>query len=154
MKELYAIEDALLLVKKKRRHLVLLIALGPVLATITSVLLIFAFSLWTAIAISFLFFCYISYVFTYFSFIRKEYNEAYHFLAKVEQIERTTVFGAIASIESKSLTLQGKSVRKITLDDCQVVYVEEAFADLFHCAHSYDLELIDGCVVAYRERET
>jgi len=152
MKELYSISDASRFLKKNRLHLVLVIGLGVLLILLVTMVLYFTRSLWAFLLLSLALFAYISYVFTYSAFFRKENLEAYHFLAQVEQFERMKVSGSIKSISSKSLTLANKSFYKVILDNDTVIYLDEAFGFcLLKEGYTYSFETIEQIIVAYKE---
>ena len=150
MTELYDIRQGLSLLKNRKIGDVLTwVALAP-FGAITAVFIVFGFVPWMAVLFAVLWAGYAFWALTYALYIRKRWNQRYHFLAKVEQFEARLLEGEIATIEEKTITTENMRLREVRLGN-DVLFVEQDKADLFRVGAKYRLKAVDGVIIGYEE---
>ena len=150
MNNLYNIDDANLILQKKKKYQIItiicsifavaLVVLLTILSTKTIIMIvdIVVVSIW------------LSYLYTYFFFIVKELNNRYHLLATIEQYDHLIVDSKIESISQNTYTINDLLVYEINLENSKVIYIEkEKIANELSKDSNIRFELVDNLVVGY-----
>lgn len=150
MNELYDIHDGLtLLSNRKKGDLLTWLGLAP-LGAITAVLIVYGFLPWMAVIFAVVWAAYAFWVLTYVLYIRKRWNQRYHFLAKVEQFEPRFVEGEIVSISERAITNENMRLCEVRFAD-DVLFVESDKADYFRVDMKCRVKAVDGVIIGYEE---
>jgi ABC-type multidrug transport system fused ATPase/permease subunit len=123
MIDLYNIDDAFLILNKKKRFVFLLIASFIVLLCLIVGITWLSDSYFIMIIDIILTTIYLWVLFTYLFYFRKVYNEEYHFLAKVEQYQHEELNGVISYLDKEITTIKNMEVYTLKVNG-RIVYFE------------------------------
>jgi ABC-type multidrug transport system fused ATPase/permease subunit len=123
MIDLYNIDDAFLILNKKKRFVFLLIASFIVLLCLIVGITWLSDSYFIMIIDIILTTIYLWVLYTYLFYFRKVYNEEYHFLAKVEQYQHEELNGVISYLDKEITTIKNMEVYTLKVNG-RIVYFE------------------------------
>lgn len=123
MIDLYNIDDAFLILNKKKRFVFLLIISFIVLLCLIVGITWLSDSYFIMIVDIILATIYLWFLYTYLFYFRKVYNEEYHFLAKVEQYEHEELNGVVSYLDENITTIKNMEVYTLKVNG-RIVYLE------------------------------
>lgn len=151
MKCLYDLNEAFRIEKTKKKYNILLIILGLIILTTIVLITYFLANNIIMIVDIILSFSYISFLFTYFAFIKKELNIKYHFLAKIQQFKHETLKVNEIVYDENIQTINGIESYELKLDEKRIVYIENIFFQELEKIEfkTITLDIVDKFVVGY-----
>lgn len=151
MNNFYNIEDALSIPKIKAKYRLVLILLGVLTLSIIIFLTILSLDTIVMIIDIILSTAYFSFLYTYLTFIRKEYNEKYHFYAKIEQFDHEYFEGEIVVLEEDVITVDSIEVNTIKVGS-RTLFIEnkvlQKHPDIC-LGNNIKVDIVDKFIVGY-----
>ena len=150
MKYLYDVKEINQILQTKKKFIILMIVFGVVTIIVDTLSFIFINN-YLAVAINILItsLC-LGYVYTYFSFFRKELNEKYHFLAKIDNYDHQLLQTKIIRITKENYTISEMIAYQVELENNQVIYIEKSkYDDKIEINKDIKLETVDNFIVGY-----
>ena len=153
MEYLYNIDDAFVILNKKKKIVNLLTFFAFVVLGVIILLTSLSVSYFIMFVDVLLATAYLWCLFTYYFYLRKVYNESYHFLAKVEQYEHEIIEGNIAYIEKEVNTIKGMEVYTLKVNH-RIIYIEQNKYPTEFCDGTFiKVEVVDNFVIGYEVLE-
>jgi hypothetical protein len=152
MIELYNINEASTLLKRKKKNRWTLYVLAGLLLAILIPMLIYLREWYYFVVEGVITTIYFWYLLIYLSYKRPSINAAYHFLAEIEQFDHEKKEGTIASLSTKTITVKKMRCFELKMDDGSIYFLEETkFGPWAQEGNKVSLEIVDSFIVAYKE---
>lgn len=123
MIDLYNIDDAFLILNKKKRFVSILVISFVITLCIIFGITWLSDSYFIMVIDIILTTIYLWVLYTYLFYFRKVYNEEYHFLAKVEQYEHEELNGVVSYLDEEITTIKNMEVCTLKVSG-RIVYFE------------------------------
>ena len=123
MIDLYNIDDAFLILNKKKRFISILVISFVITLCIIVGITWLSDSYFIMVIDIILTTIYLWVLYTYLFYFRKVYNEEYHFLAKVEQYEHEELNGVVCYLDKEITTIKNMEVYTMKVSR-RIVYFE------------------------------
>ena len=123
MIDLYNIDDAFLILNKKKRFISILVISFVITLCIIVGITWLSDSYVIMVVDIILATIYLWFLYTYLFYFRKVYNEEYHFLAKVEQYEHEELIGVVSYLDENITTIKNMEVYTLKVNG-RIVYFE------------------------------
>lgn len=153
MINLYNIEDGFKILNLKKKINKYIIVSGLIIFGIISLITFLSDSYVVMIIDILLTSLYLFCLYTYMFYFRKQFNEKYHFLAKIQHFEHDFIVGNINLINEDVLTIKDFDVYSISIND-RTLYIEiDKINDVFYEGNLIKLDIVDNFVVGYEVYE-
>lgn len=151
MHNLYHLSDGLIYQKKIKLGTLSLILIAVLIIALLIPLTLLYPNGWVMVIDIFLTSSYLSYAYIFVFFVKKQYKNAYQFLAKIQHFPHQETVGMVVRIDHFCITRFAQQVHQVQLDNGRTVFLEHCFADLIDINHTYNFILLENMVIGYSE---